>query len=149
MADLLRAEVAGLQRELLLERDRSSGLEAASVLLQPEADEPDAPPREHAWSNVQAEERRGTRSAFGAVSLSNVPAMHGGSRLERRGSEGDMPTQNGAPTRRAIAASFVSQAPGGAAITRKISFSRSVRKGTTKALKRSLSFGSLPLKGAT
>jgi hypothetical protein len=77
----LAATVTVMRVEVRRAEERADAMEAASALLQPDASSCSGTggvPRSAQKFGVADEERRGTRCEFGAVSLANVPAMHGG-----------------------------------------------------------------------
>lgn len=145
----LVAQVALLKQEALRAKERMDAMEAADAFLQSEATEEDSPrtrmqARSQMLGSVE-EELVGARSARGAVSLVNVPAMHGG--VMHVGATSDEPS---APaTARALPSWGRNPlAPAGApssnkaetekkgGLPRKLSFGRKGRR-----LVRSLSFG--------
>ena len=103
--DELVAEVARLKREAQQAKEKMDAMEAASAFLEPEAVVEHSPSkrleaREQMLGRVE-EELVGSRSARGAVSLANVPAINGGGGLF----EEAVPPEASAPAVRASPAS--------------------------------------------
>ena len=79
----LTAETAEAKEEAQRARERADAMEAASVFLQPAEVAGGGEQRHNASNSMDVtEDRVGSRSLHGTVSLANVPAMHGGSAID-------------------------------------------------------------------